>query len=98
MTRETEREEYIVVAELGAVSADKAGMYDFTVTLSEDVPVGAELVYLAGSSEPSEDDDIAEFSDSDGQEIYSVPDDRKVGLSVWLNEGVTYRPAIAVRP
>ena len=39
---------YVIVAELGTVSADEAGMYDFTVTLSDDSHAGAELGYPVG--------------------------------------------------
>ncbi|MBQ7543635.1 MAG: putative Ig domain-containing protein [Synergistaceae bacterium] len=86
-----------VVAVLPEVSADVPGMYDFAVTLSDDAQPGEELVYLAGSSEPSEDDTIAEFADEDGEEIAAVPENRKVTVSVWLRKGVTYKPAIAVK-
>ena len=79
------------------VSADVSGMHDFSVTLSPDVEAGAKLVWIAGSSEPSEDDQIAEFADSDGKEIEAVPEDRRITVSAWLNAGITYRPAIAVK-
>lgn len=88
-------EQYIVVAELQEISVDVSGMYDFSATLSSDAEAGAKLLWLANSSEPSDDDDIAEFYDTDGEEIDSVPEDRKISVSVWLNEGVTYKPAIA---
>ena len=90
-------ENYAVVAVLPEVSVDVAGMYDFSVTISDDAKAGEELVYLAGSSEPSEDDSIAEFFDGEGQEIDAVPDNRRVSVSVWLNEGRNYAPAIAVK-
>ena len=90
-------DEYVIVAELGTVSVDEAGMYDFTVKLSDDVPVGKELVYLAWSTEPSGDDVIAEFSDSSGEETSSVPDDKIITLSVWLKPDRTYTPVLAVK-
>ncbi|MBR0279499.1 MAG: putative Ig domain-containing protein, partial [Synergistaceae bacterium] len=90
-------EGYIVVAELGTVSRDEAGMYDFDVTLSDDVPAGAELMYVANSETPSDDDEIAEFFDSTGKEITAVPEDRKISVSVWLNPNTIYHPAIAVK-
>ena len=90
-------EVYVIVAELPEVSVDAAGMYDFDVVLSDDAAAGAELVYLAGSSEPCEDDGIAEFADSDGEETDVVPEDRRLTLSVWLNPGRTYKPSIAVK-
>lgn len=88
---------YSIVADLGTVSVDEAGLYDFTVTLSDDVPAGKELLYLAGSYEPSEDDAIAEFVDDTGKEISAVPESRKVTVSVWLKKGIIYTPSLAVR-
>ncbi|MBQ7545040.1 MAG: putative Ig domain-containing protein [Synergistaceae bacterium] len=89
-------EDLVIVAELGAISVDVAGMYDFDAELSGDAEIGAKMYWLARSSEPSEDDEIAEFSDEAGQETATVPESRKVKVSVWLMEGVTYEPAIAV--
>ena len=88
---------YSIVAELGTVSVDEAGMYDFTVTLSDDVSAGKELLYLAGSNEPSDDDTIAEFVDDTGKEISAVPENRNVTVSVWLKKGIIYTPSLAVR-
>ncbi|MBR0167714.1 MAG: hypothetical protein IJQ08_03485, partial [Synergistaceae bacterium] len=85
------------VAELGTVSRDEAGMYDFDVTLSDDVPEGAELMYVANSDTPSDDDEIAEFFDSTGNEITAIPKDRKISVSIWLNPHTIYHPAIAVK-
>ncbi|MBQ6002727.1 MAG: hypothetical protein IJL18_07750, partial [Synergistaceae bacterium] len=90
-------EGYVIVAELGTVSRDEAGMYDFDVTLSDDVPAGAELMYIANSDLPSDDDEIAEFFDSTGNEITAVPKDRKISISIWLNPNTIYHPAIAVK-
>ncbi|MBR0034508.1 MAG: putative Ig domain-containing protein, partial [Synergistaceae bacterium] len=90
-------EKYIVVAELPEVSADISGMYDFSVELDENAQAGEKLYWLANSEAPSADDDIAEFFDEDGLEIDSVPENRKVNISVWLNAGTTYKPVIAVK-
>ena len=88
---------YVVVAVLPEISVDVSGMYEFEVALSDDVPEGAELVYLANSYSPSDDDEIAEFFDAEGKPITAVPESRIFMVSVWLNEGVTYSPAIAVK-
>ena len=72
-------------------------MYDFGVALSDDAYEGAELLYMAGSDNPSDDDDIAEFWDTDGEPVTSVPEDRRITISIWLNPGTVYRPVIAVR-
>lgn len=88
---------YTVVAELGTISADEAGMYEFDVVLSDNAPEGAELVYIANSDNPSEDDEIVEFYDETGAETTVVPENRNITVSIWLNEGVIYSPVIAVK-
>ena len=90
-------EGYVIVAELGTISADEAGMYEFGFVIGDDVPEGLELLYIANSDNPSEDDEIAEFYDDTGTEISVVPESRNITVSVWLNEGVTYSPEIAVK-
>ena len=89
-------DDYVVVAELGAVSVDEAGMYEFSVKLSDDVMTGKVLVWLANSSEPCDDDGIAEFYASDGEETSHVPDDRIITVSAWLNPERIYTPSIAI--
>ncbi|MBR0247651.1 MAG: putative Ig domain-containing protein [Synergistaceae bacterium] len=88
---------YVIVAELGTISADESGMYEFGIALSDDVPEGTELIYLANSDEPSDDDEIVEFYDDEGNEISSVPESRKITISIWLNKEVIYSPEIAVK-
>ena len=88
---------YDVVAELGEISVDVSGMYDFEVILSDEVQTGAKLIWLANSSKSSDDDFIAEFYDYDGEEIDSVPEDRLITVSAWLNKDAVYRPVIAVK-
>ena len=67
--------------------------------LYEDVPVGAELIWLANPEKgrESDDDEIAEFYDEEGTEITQVPGSRTITVSAWLNKGVKYSPVIAVR-
>ncbi len=89
--------EYSIVAELGTISVDESGMYDFTVTLSDDSHTGKELLYLAGSNEPSDDDTITEFYDEAGKEINCIPENRTITVSVWLKKGITYTPSLAVK-
>ena len=88
---------YLVAAELPVISVDEEGLYDFTVELSNETPEGAELIYMANSSEPSEDDEIVEFYDEDGAEISTVPASRKIIIAIWLNKNVIYSPVIAVK-
>ena len=90
-------DDIFIAAELGEISADNEGMYDFALTLSNDIPAGLELIYLANSDNPSDDDNIAEFFDDEGNEIYAVPEDRRIIISIWLNKGVIYSPAVAVK-
>ena len=89
--------EYSIVAEFGTISVDESGMYDFSVTLSDDSRTGKKLLYLAGSNEPSEDDAIAEFYDDTGEEIDCVPENGIITVSVWLKKGIIYTPFLAVK-
>lgn len=89
-------EGYVIVAELGEISCDMAGMYEFDVVLSDYADIGAKLLYMAGSDKPSDDDEIAEFYDDTGKEITAVPESRLITISIWLNPGTVYKPVIAV--
>ena len=85
---------YVIAADMGTVSADEAGMHEFGVVLNDDAPVGWKLVYMAGSDDPSDDDEIAEFYDETGEEITAVPENRLITISIWLNPGTVYKPQI----
>ena len=88
---------YIVAAELGMISCDVPGMYDFEIELPDCKLEGLKLVYISNSDEPSSDDEIAEFFDEEGNEISKVPESRKIIVSVWLNPQRIYEPVIAVK-
>ena len=90
----TEAGGYIIVGELGVISADEAGMYEFGIALNDDAPEGWKLIYMAGSDNPSDDDEIAEFYDETGEEIFTVPESRLITISIWLNPGTVYKPQI----
>ena len=89
--------DYMIAAVLPVVSVDVSGLYDFTVELSDETPEGAELIYMANSSQTSEDDEIVEFYDDDGEEISTVPEDRKITIAIWLNKDVIYSPVVVVK-
>ena len=80
-------ENVMIVAELGEISCDMAGMYEFEIKLPDYVREGSKLVYLANSDKPSEDDDIAEFYDEAGAEISTVSEKRRIIISIWLSSG-----------
>ena len=90
-------ESYVIVAELGMISSDAEGLHEFGVALPDYVPEGSELVYIANSDEFSEDDEIAEFYDDEGEEITAVPESRKITIAVWLKPGRIYNPAIGIK-
>ena len=94
-----EAEGYLVAAVLPEISVNVSGMYDIDVELFDDVPDGAELVWLAfpEKGKESDDDEIAEFYDEDGKEITRVPKNLKITVAPWLNAGVKYLPVIAVQ-
>ena len=89
---------YTVIAVLPEISAHVEGLREFDVTLDEDAPEGAKLVYIPfpKNAQPSEDDNIAEFYNTDGQFIDKVPAEKDITVAPWLREGVTYEPVIAV--
>ena len=88
---------YVTAVELGEVSCDLPGMYDFNVELPYHISEGSELVYTANSDRPSEDDSIAEFYDDAGNEISVVPENRRITISIWLNPETIYNPVISVK-
>lgn len=90
-------ENVMIVAELGEISCDMAGMYEFEIQLPDYAPKGSELVYIANSDRPSEDDDIAEFYDEAGVEVSAVPENRRIIISIWLNTETVYNPVVAVK-
>lgn len=94
-----EEEGYEVAAVLPEIKATVSGMYDLEITLDETVDAGKELLWFAfpKNAEETDDDEIAEFYDDEGEEINEVPESRKITVSVWLNEGVIYEPVIGVR-
>ncbi|MBR4196686.1 MAG: putative Ig domain-containing protein [Synergistaceae bacterium] len=89
---------YVIVGELGVISCDEEGLYEFGLTLSADAHEGDELIYIANSDNPSDDDDIAEFYDDTGAEILPplVPENRRITIGIWLNPDTIYNPVIAV--
>ena len=88
---------YKVIAVLPEISANVEGQEDFAVELDEDAPEGAKLVYIPfpKNAQPSDDDNIADFYDAEGQPIEEVPAEKDITVSPWLRENVTYQPVIA---
>ena len=96
---ELEAQGYLIAAVLPELSVNVSGMYDIDVELYDDIPEGAELVWLAfpEKGKESDDDEIAEFYDEDGKEITRVPKNLKITVAPWLNKGIKYSPVIAVK-
>ena len=92
-------DEYVIACVLPELEVKENGMYDFDIVLSDDIEAGKKLFWFAfpKDKESSVDDEIAEFYDESGAEIECVPESHKFTVGVWLNEGVTYDPVIAVR-
>ena len=91
--------DYEVIAVLPEISVDESGLYEFDIEISEDVEAGRELKWFAfpQNSEPSEDDEIAEFYDSDGGEVKTLPENHKLTVDVWFNKEKIYEPVISVK-
>ena len=88
-----------IAAVLPEIFVNESGLYDLEFEISEDIETGAKLIWLAcpQNIEPSEDDDIVEFYNLDGEEITTVPEDHKISVSAWFNENIIYAPVIVVK-
>ena len=99
-----------IAAILPEISANVEGFYTFesidcfaNVRISDDVPAGWLLVWNAftrGSavnalSMRDAEDDNVQFTDSDGHITITVPDNRVVNISAWLDAGVVYAPVLS---
>lgn len=88
---------YVIAAVLPEIRAEESGQFDIeNVKLYDDIPEGAKLIWFAFPDRVTTDEDIAEFYDDTGAEIEVVPASREVSVSAWLNDGIIYRPVIAV--
>ena len=90
-------DDFVIVGEISALSVDESGQYDFDVVLNENAVDGEKLYFVANSSKYSNDDSICEFYDDEGNEIENVPENHNITVSIWLNEGIIYKPVIAVK-
>ena len=89
---------YKVIAVLPEISANADGQQEFAVTLDEDAPEGAKMVYVPFPQdvEETEDDKIADFYGADGEAIEEVPAEKEITVAPWLRADVVYQPVIAV--
>ncbi|MBR0069028.1 MAG: hypothetical protein IJP97_00880, partial [Synergistaceae bacterium] len=98
-------EKGMIAAVLPEISVNTSGIYSFisydvfaNINLSSDVPAGYSLVWhpFTRTGDAIEDEDsIAVFYDSDGEEIVSVNQNHIVNISAWLEAGKTYAPVIS---
>ena len=95
---EIDGKKYIIAAVLAPVKASESGQYDFDISLSSKAKTGEKLIWFACpyDSESSTDDEIADFYDETGKEIFAVPESHLITVSPWLREGVIYEPLILV--
>ncbi len=93
-----EDKEYIVAVIFPQISAKESGQYEFEATLNKHVQPGAKLIWFARpiNAVESEDDEIIDFYDKDGNPIEEVPEDRSIIVSPWLRSEVIYQPIVAV--
>lgn len=86
-----EGENLIVAAVLPEVQIFEAGVYDFNVSLDEDVPTGLTLLWRSDPDDRNSEDIL--FTNNDGAEIHTVPEDHNITASIWLDTG-KYSPVI----
>ncbi|MBQ7576870.1 MAG: putative Ig domain-containing protein [Synergistaceae bacterium] len=91
---------FTIIAALPEIQVNSSGQYEIEsiIELDESIESGKKLYWFAMPQgvEPSEDDEIVEFYDEDGQEILQVPESHKIKISAWLTEGIIYKPVICV--
>ena len=87
---------YEIAAVLPEISVDVSGLYELEVDVDENIDEGRELIWLACSDNHTDDDEIAEFYNLDGEEIFVVPESHKLIVAAWFNNGTNYAPVIAV--
>ena len=92
-------EDYTIIAILPAISVDVGDLYEFNAELDENFAAGEKLYWFANpkDKESSDDDEIVEFYDTEGQEITTIPENHTIKISAWLNPGGYYEPVIAVK-
>ena len=81
------------------ITVSESNMYDFEVEIAQEIETGEKLFWFAlpQNREKNDDDEIAEFYDTDGNEITETPENHKILISVWLNSDDVYAPVIAVK-
>ena len=91
-------DDYIIAAVLPEIHVNKSGLYELEIELDENAQTNAKLFWLAcpQNNNPSEDDEIAEFYNESGQEIFTVPENKLIIVSAWLNKDIIYAPVILV--
>lgn len=95
----------MIAAVLPEITVNISDIYDFDAELSGNVRTGAKLIwhpFMRESVNPSEyanasdsDENAVWFYDDEGREITEVPENHKIKVSAYLEEGKTYAPVIA---
>ena len=90
--------EYIIAAAFPKITALESGQYEFEAELSKYVKTGSKLFWFARpmNSVVSEDDEIVDFYDKNGNPIEQVPENHEITVSPWLRSDVIYQPVVAV--
>ncbi|MBR0184531.1 MAG: hypothetical protein IJQ24_00740, partial [Synergistaceae bacterium] len=89
----------VIAAVLPALEVEEAGLYEFTVSLDVNAPVGGLLVWhsFPNGEDDENDAENAVFLDEEGETVERVPEAYSVTVSAWLEPGIIYEPIIAVR-
>ncbi|MBQ6774819.1 MAG: putative Ig domain-containing protein [Synergistaceae bacterium] len=93
-----EGKEYIAAVVFPQITAQESGQYEFEATLNKHVKAGSKLFWFARpvNAVESEDDEIVDFYDKNGNPIEKVPEDHAITVSPWLRSDVVYQPIVAV--
>ena len=93
-----EGKEYIAAVIFPQITAQESGQYEFEAKLNKYVKTGSKLFWFARpiNAVDSEDDEIVDFYDKNGNPIEKVPEDHAITVSPWLRSDVIYQPVVAV--
>ena len=92
-------DEYSIAAVLNAISVSKSGYYEIAVELDENAEDG-ELNWFGFPVDVDENElqsYEAIFYDASGAEIVDKPENNLITVSVYLEEGIIYKPVIAIK-
>lgn len=89
--------DYITAAVIPAFMESADGTYDFLVSIDANVPAGSYMEWHPFPNGVEADGETYAFTDSEGKETTTVPENHRVTVKTYLEGGVIYEPVITAR-